>query len=320
MEILNIAFDKIITVTLNPSLDATLWIDKLDLDEPVKCKREQYYPGGKGLNVSRVLTALSVENTAVCITGRENSAQLKALLDMENVCYDFLPNDGFIRENLSIVTAENKMLKINRQGFFVEDENIKKLREKIIGHVKAANAPIVVFAGSLPQNVNKECYKKLAMEIKSLGAFIVLDNDIFSHDDLKEIAPFLIKPNCLEIAHMFGKSAISLEECTAYAKCLSEAIPNVLVSLGGEGLLYCSEVGIIKATVPKVEIKSTVGAGDSTLAGFIAAIFRGKSADIAVKYAAACGTASVTLEGTQTLTQKLAEEIFAEVKISFLDR
>lgn len=312
----NKTFDKIVTVTLNPSLDATLWIDKLDLDEPVKCLKEIYYPGGKGLNVSRVLTALAQENTALFITGRENSKKLSVLLDKENVNYDSVENQGAIRENLSIVTSENKMLKINRNGFSVSEEILKELEDKILEHILNAKSPLLVFAGSLPQNVTKERYKALCIKFKAMGCEIVLDNDIFSCSDIKEIKPFLIKPNAAEIGHMFSREMLTKEECISFARQLAESTAHVLVSMGGEGLLYCAKNTLIQATVPNVLVKSTVGAGDTALAGFIASYNDGCDILEALRFSAACATASVELAGTEIITKKHSLKMYKNIEIN----
>ncbi len=308
-------FSKIITVTLNPSIDVTLWIDKIDFDEPVKCKKEKYYPGGKGLNVSRVLTALSVKNTALGITGKDNKQKLSRLLDDENVIYDFIENDGTIRENLSIVLPNNKMVKINREGFFVTPKILDSLKEKIKAQIEDITSTLIIFAGSLPQNVTKEHYKSLVLEFKQEGAIIVLDNDIFSVEDLKEISPFLIKPNSIEIAHIFGKSKVTTQQVREYAKILAEFTDHVLVSMGSNGLLYCSKKELMTASVPCVQVKSTIGAGDTTLAGFIAALHENKSIKWALRFAASCGTASVGLEGTDVITKEQVDSIINQVRL-----
>ncbi|MFZ2538688.1 MAG: 1-phosphofructokinase family hexose kinase [Oscillospiraceae bacterium] len=309
-------FSKIITVTLNPSLDATLWIDKIDFDEPVKCEKEKYYPGGKGLNVSRVLTALSVENIAIGITGKDNKEKLSCLLDDENVVYDFVENDGAIRENLSIVLSDEKMLKINRKGFFVTKKILDSLKEKIKAQIEDVTSTLIVFAGSLPSNVTKNQYKSLVLRFKQEGAIIALDNDIFSAQDLKEISPFLIKPNSVEIAHIFGCLEVADNEIQKYAKKLAEFTDHVLISMGSKGLLYCSSNEFITVSVPYVKVKSTVGAGDTTLAGFIAALHNNKNIEYALRFAASCGTASVSLDGTETITKEQVEAVFNQVKIT----
>lgn len=308
-------FSKILTVTLNPSIDVTLWIDKLDLDEPVKCDNEKEYPGGKGINVSRVLTALSVDNTAIGITGKENKEKLSRLLDKENVQCDFIENDGAVRENFSIVLPNEKMLKINRKGFFVGNDVLDDLRNKVKSHIKGTQTPLLIFAGSLPKNVTKEQYKSLVMEFKKDGALIALDNDIFSVEDLKEISPYLIKPNRVEISHIFGVSNIENDDIKNYAQRLAEFTDHVLVSVGSKGLLYCNKNGCITVTVPQVKVKSTIGAGDTTLAGFVYALNNDKNIEYALRYAAASGTASVLLEGTDIITKTQAEQILEQVKI-----
>lgn len=302
-------FDKVITVCLNPSLDITMWINKFDLDEPVSTIREKVYPGGKSINVSRVLTSLNIPNRAISLVGTTNCHRLSGLLDTEGVSYSFIKADGEIRENLSIVMPNEKMLKINRTGFFADTDCVEQLISIIEHELSGITAPLLVFAGSLPKNITKQCYIQLVERFTKKNIHVAIDTDIFTKEDIMHIKPFIIKPNLVELSHLAGRELHNVEEVTEFARMLIPYVNHILVSMGGMGLVYLSkdETHIFKA--PSVEVKSTVGAGDTTLAGFIASMFSGGSIAESVLYAGACGTASVILEGTGVITEQNVQSI-----------
>lgn len=314
-------FDRIITVTINPSIDATLWVDRLDFDEPTVCQRRKNYSGGKGINVSKTLMALGVLNLAMTVVGKRNVDIFEELLEEDSVNYQFIENNGAIRENLSLIFPDaqgQKLLKVNVPGFTLSDGVLDRLKIEIIKASDSFNSVLLVFAGSLPAGVTPQEYKAFILSCRNEipGAKIVLDNDIFHLDDLRELAPFIVKPNHVELAHIFNTDKAGEKDIYKYADSLSLFIPHVLVSLGARGLLYCQNEKKLIAKVPRVCVKSTIGAGDSTLAGFIYGLNeQAMGIEEAVRYAAACGTAAVTLEGTQTISKELADEIALAVSL-----
>ncbi|MDF2567907.1 MAG: 1-phosphofructokinase, partial [Oscillospiraceae bacterium] len=120
-------FSKVITVTLNPALDATIWTENLDFNEPVGTLKEEVYAGGKSVNVSRVLTRLGVPNKLVGIVGQENIVVFEKLLLKDKVDFDFIATKGFVRENLTLVFPNENVLKINRQGSDIKLSSLKQL-------------------------------------------------------------------------------------------------------------------------------------------------------------------------------------------------
>lgn len=309
-------FDKIITVSLNPSLDTTIWVNRFDLKEPVRSTREMVHPGGKAINVSRVLTALGVENHSIGAIGAENSKRLRDLLDLEKVSYDFFTIDGYIRENLSIVLPGGDMFKINRSGFHMSDAGLKKVKQQIKQNLSGCTNAVLLFAGSLPCNISVEQYKKLIHEFKSENVKICIDTDILTEDDLKKIKPFIIKPNLAELCHIAGAELKTMEEIHEYASHLAKYAEHVLVSLGARGLVYVNSQTSVHCIPPSIVVQSTVGAGDTTLAGFIAKMSTDASVLDCCKYATACGTASVLLEGTGVITKESADALFTKIDVS----
>lgn len=312
------------TLCLNPSFDVTLWSDRLDFEEPCGISKERVYPGGKAINVSRVLTKMSIENKAYCLAGHESATKFSELLKKDGVICNYILTNGNIRENVLVVFPENKSIKLNRQGFKGGEKDVDKLAKKIINDIQLENffneePPIVVMAGSLPSGISKDMYKALALRLKKIGARIVLDTDLFTVNDLKEIKPYIIKPNEVEITHLAGKDLITINDVVDFSKELTEYVDYVLVSLGKNGLVCVTKDISYHVKVPSVEVKSTVGAGDTTLSAFISATIYEETLEDRVKLAAACGTAAVTTDGTGIITKQKAEQMLKKVKVSIIN-
>jgi fructose-1-phosphate kinase PfkB-like protein len=161
--------------------------------------------------------------------------------------------------------------------------------------------------------------KKFLAGLKNKGAKVVVDSRSFTLDDLIEVAPWLIKPNCEEIAAYIGKEVDSFTDCLDFAKnLLSEGIQNVMISLGEKGALLVTEEAAAVATPPKVNALSTIGAGDSTISGFIAAYCDGKNAEETLKTAVSYGTAACLTTGTTPPTKENVAEIYKNVKIEMI--
>lgn len=309
-------FDQIITVALNPSLDVTLWIDSVDFNEPVHCLREKIYAGGKAINVSRVLKNLGINATLACITGEQNQKMLTTLLDQDEVDYRLVVTDGIIRENMSILLPDGKMLKINRKGTPAGRDSYRRLLEILDDLVKKNAKTLVLFAGSLPPDFSKDAYRQFILQVKEKGAQIAIDSDVFTAADLKEIRPYLIKPNLLEARALLEIETEDDATVIEKMKQVSSYVEHILLSMGGSGMAYLHKGTAVRLGVPKVAVKSTVGAGDTTLAGFIAAVEQGASALDAAKFACACGTASVTLEGTEAITAPMISPYLPLITVS----
>ena len=298
-------FHKIVTVTMNPAIDATIWLPGLDLDEPNVAIREESYAGGKGVNVSRVLRSYGMEEvvtTGIC--GEENYLFFLKLLGSDGVTGNFALCEGATRENLSLITPDNKMLKVNRQGAMVSDNALAVLRAKILLERSEGEETLAVFAGSIPKNLTAKAYQEFILDIKQAGIPVVLDTSVFGLAELREIKPFAIKPNLPEFEKICGVPLKDEETLLSYAGKLSEDISYVLVSLGEKGLLCCYEGKAVQALPPSVEVKSTVAAGDTTLASFLYALHHGEELSAAAAFAAAAGTASVMLEGTAVVAKE----------------
>ncbi len=308
-------FDKILTVALNPSLDVTLWIDSVDFSEPNRCGREKTYAGGKSLNVTRVLKNLGVPSCCLCIGGRDNAGMLTSLLNADGVQYRLVPVPGVIRENMSIVFPDGRLLKINRKGAPAGEKGLRELTGLIQQELDGAKHALVLFAGSLTPDLSPTQYKDFIFSFRSESVKIAIDSDVFSAADLAQLRPFLIKPNFVEARNMLGKPEAGEAELLEGMRQLTGQVEHILLSMGKEGVAYLHGGQISRIRVPDVPVKSTVGAGDTTLAGFLAAVQQGLPPVECARYAACCGTASVTLEGTEAITPELVAPYLNQTEI-----
>lgn len=314
-------FDKIITVTPSPCLDVSLWADAPYCSfnspncEPAIVSREHIDAGGKGVNVSRVLTNLGRRNISLSITGKKNQSTFTDILDSECVEYDCIEYNGSIRENFTITLSDGKVMKIDRKGDPIGEKEIIALKENVLSNITNAQDTLVHFGGSLPIGMDKDDYISLIKSIASTGAKVSIDSAILTIEDYLHIRPYMIKPNLAELSLASGKDITNINDVVDAIRPLKSAVTHILVSMGDKGLFYACKDGNIIATPPKVKAVTAVGAGDTTVAGFIHAISDEQEIGDAVRYAAACGTASVLLEGTKAITCKMAEKMLDRIKL-----
>ena len=306
---------KIYTITLSPAYDVHAEADNLALqgENPVHVTRRD--AGGKGVNISRALTYNGVDNTAIVVLGRDNCADFIRALDRDGMTYIVIEKDGKIRENLTIHSRSGEETRMGSSELALDNSVLSEIEELIT----ADENTIVTFTGSVPHGVDVSEIKKFLSRLKSAGVKVVIDSRSFSLDDLLELSPWLIKPNRDEIEIYSGRAVKSFADCLDFAKSLCQSgIENVMISLGESGALLVKENAVVLATPPEINALSTIGAGDSTIAGFIAAFCEGKSADEMLKIAVSYGSAACMTEGTTPPTPENVAEIYQGVKIEIL--
>lgn len=302
---------KIYTITLSPAYDIHATASYLVLQHENFAQVTSRDAGGKGVNISRALTYNGVENTAVVVLGRDNCADFKAALDADKMKYIGIEKDGRIRENLTIHTDGEDETRISFSGFSLDNGILSEVEKLIL----ADENTIITFTGSLPKGVDMPKVKEFLARLKNKGAKVVVDSRSFTLSDLIEVAPWLIKPNSEEIAMYSGKNVDSFEDCLDFAKkLLIDGIENVMISLGEKGALLITENVAVTAVPPTIIALSTIGAGDSTIAGFIAAYAEGNDAEECLRRATSYGTAACLLEGTTPPTKENVVEIYKSVK------
>ncbi len=289
----------IITFTLNPALDKTVEIANLQVGEVNRISSMRLDGGGKGINVSKVLKSMGQESVAMGIVGGNNGNAIKEYLAKLLISNEFVQADGETRVNLKIIdTVNGTNTDINESGFFVGEEVVNKVKEKLEAAVNLSD--IVVFAGSIPKGVSTDIYFTLTNLCKSKGAKVFLDVDGEMFKEGIKAVPYLIKPNINELEAYFGRKLENVQQIAeACTQFIEMGIEKVVVSLGGDGALFITKDKTILGNGVKVRVKSTVGAGDSMVASLVLSEIKNHSLEETVKMAIATSAANVTVSGTQ---------------------
>lgn len=280
----------IYTVTFNPALDYVMKVEKLRYDDINRTYGEELYYGGKGINVSVILSRLGMENTALGFKAGFTGEKLEELLKEEGINTDFIAlKSGMTRINVKI-KAETE-LDINAVGPPIEREEIDKLFEKIKNLKKG---DVIVLAGSVPGALPADIYEKILSVTSQSGVEAVVDSTGDLLLNVLKYHPFLIKPNNFELGDLFGVKIKNEAEIEKYAKLLQEkGARNVLVSRGKEGATLVTEDGDVHTIgiIPGKPLNS-VGCGDSMVAGFVAGYLNKRDYAYALKLGSACSNAT----------------------------
>lgn len=257
----------IYTVTFNPSLDYVIQVDKLVPGEINRTTHEAVYPGGKGNNVSVILSNLGHSSKALGFTAGFTGEALENMLKEFGCDTAFirLP-EGSTRINVKINAGEET--EINGQGPVITEEAQSALFEQLDA---LKEEDILVLAGSIPNTLPSDIYERILEHLQGRGIHFVVDATKDLLLKVLKYHPFLIKPNNHELGEMFGVTLKTRDEIVAYAKKLQEmGAENVLVSMAGDGAILLTEEGVIyEAKPPKGKVLNSVGAGDSMVAGFL---------------------------------------------------
>ncbi|MDD6644811.1 MAG: 1-phosphofructokinase [Oscillospiraceae bacterium] len=288
----------IYTVTFNPAIDYVVELVSFNIGEVNRTTREYMNLGGKGVNVSRVLTNLEIPNTSLgFIAGFTGEALRTGLAEM-GVKTDFIRlKEGNTRINVNIKGISET--DINARGPEISDEAIEELFEKL-NSLKEGD--ILVLAGSIPASLPSDMYERIMSKLYGKGIKFVVDatKDLL----LKSLKyePFLIKPNNHELGEIFGIQLKNDDEIIYYARELKKkGAKNVLVSMAGDGAVLVDENNIAhKIGTPKGKVVNSVGAGDSMVAGFLAGYLEKGDYQHALRMGTASGSASAFSEGLAT--------------------
>ncbi len=288
----------IYTVTFSPALDYIVDLDKLEVGAINRTKKESMLPGGKGINVSIVLSNLGTKSVAMGFVGGFVGKYIKDEMTAHNIDTDFVELEGNTRINVKIKGMVETA--INGQGPKVSDEKIEELISKL---TKLTDKDVLVISGAIPNTLPSNTYERILERIKDQHVQLVVDT---TKETLLKTLPYhptLVKPNKEELEELFNVKINNDEELVETAKRLiALGARNVIVSLGGDGALLVEGNGNWKITrSPKGKVINTVGAGDSLVAGFIDEYFRSGDINKAFKRGIATGSASAFSENLATL-------------------
>ena len=288
----------IYTVTLNPSIDYIVRLDKLTSGITNRTTSEEYYYGGKGINVSLVLAELDLDSTAYGFVAGFTGKAIENGIRNDHIITDFIKlKEGISRINIKIKAGEET--EINCQGPHIDEQELERLLQKID---RIQPGDTLILAGSIPNTMPDDTYEIMMQRIGDKDVRIVVDATKQLLVNSLKYHPFLIKPNRQELSEIFNVEVKTEEDIEHYAKELQKlGARNVLISLGGEGAMLIDENGgKHKAGVLKEKVINTVGSGDSMVAGFIAGYEQKKDYAYALTLGSVCGNATAFLSGLAT--------------------
>lgn len=302
---------NILTITLNPTVDKSTSIDKLVPEKKLRCDQPKFEPGGGGINVSRGLRRLGFESTAFFPSGGRTGKLLESLLEKENVQSLAVPVSGETRENFIVVeTSTNQQFRFGMPGSEVtgeEQENILKSLNTI-----SPFPEFIIVSGSLPPGIEAKFLRDIVKLSKEKGAKIIADTSGEALAQMVEEGVFLLKPNLGELANLTGIESLDNDSADEAAQQLiaqgkTEAI---VVSLGPQGAYLVTKDITKLIPAPTVKKLSTVGAGDSMVAGMVSVLARGGDFIEMVRRGVACGSAATMNSGTQLFKKEDSDRLF----------
>ena len=278
------------TVTFNPAIDYVVRVDDFETGKLNRTRQELIQIGGKGINVSVLLSRLGVETTALGFVAGFTGQEIERTLEQECVRTDFVHlKQGFTRINVKLKGGQET--EINGRGPQVDEASLEALHEKL---QQIREGDYLVLAGSVPADMPKQLYSHILEKLSRCGAGFVVDAEGELLTGILQYRPFLIKPNHLELGAIFHKELHGEEEIEACAAQLQkQGARNVLVSMGGAGAILLDESGRFhRAQAPDGTVKKSVGAGDSMVAGFLAGWLRFGDYERALRMGIAAGSAT----------------------------
>ncbi len=303
---------KLYTLTLNPAYDVHAYIDSFAPYHENLAQLQSKIAGGKGVNISRALNNASVEHTAIVVLGAENGAEFKAELDHCGLNCIYIEQPGRIRENLTFHCGNAPETRISFSGFCVDKDLLNRVENEMV----IDEDTYITYTGRNPTGISTDEAIAFLKKLQAKGAKIILDSKSFDLAQILAVRPWLIKPNQEEISELLNCEINDFNDCIEKAKFFSEnGIENVMVSLGEKGALLINNGNAYIATPSAIDAVSTIGAGDSSIAGFLEATHRGLSPEQCLAVAVSFGSAACMTEGTEPPAYSQTQEILRSVTL-----
>lgn len=289
----------IATVTLNPAIDKSTATDKIQPEKKIRCSSLLVEAGGGGINVSKAIRKLGGESIALFTAGGRNGALLKTLLDQLSIPCITIPVDGETRENFSVAeSSTNAQYRFVMPGASMNSDQIKQCLFEL--EQLPTNVNLLVVSGSMPAGVPDSLLGDIAAVARKKDLKLIMDSSGTALSTALDVGVYLVKPNLAELSQWVGKEELQLHEVEDAAQQLvkENKAKVVVVSLGPAGALLVSDGLVKRVQAPTVKKKSTIGAGDSMVAGMAWMLEQQKSLDEVVMFGVACGTAATMNAGT----------------------
>ena len=283
------------TITLNPCIDYAVYANSWEVGKVNRTGKGRSFAGGKGINVSIVLTNLKCPNVAFGFVGGYTGKEIERLVKSKGVKTEFVKIQDESRINVKVLGKNETQF--NGAGPNIEEKDVSLLFKQLS---RLKSGDYLVLSGSVPHSLSPLFYCDILQYVDGKGVKVIVDTTGESLIRALKFKPFLIKPNHHELAEIFGVSIETKEDIIKYANKLVElGAQNVIVSMGGEGAVYTNNEGALEyIQAPKGKVVDTVGAGDSMVAGFLAGIDKGQ--EYALRLSCAAGGATAFSKGLAT--------------------
>ncbi len=306
----------IATITLNPSLDRTVIVDGLKVNESNRWTSVHHYAGGKGIDVSRAIHEMGGQTIAYGFIGGDEGRTLEVKLDEEGVPFSFTPIEQETRVNFIIAdTRASQQTIINAPGPHISKRELERFLKKLRGIYPSPE--LMVASGSVPPGVPFDIYYTIVQEAEGRRVRTILDSAGQWLEEGIKAKPYLIKPNIREAEELL-KTELSTEEAITKAvlNLIEMGVEIAVISRGKDGIIAAAKDGVFKAVPPPVKVRSAVGAGDCTIAGLALKLARGEPLIEACRLAVAMGTAAVLTPGTELAHRADVGKLLPQIKVS----
>lgn len=302
---------KILTITFNPTVDKSSTVDSIKPEKKLRCTQPVYEPGGGGINVSRGLERLGIPSIAFFTSGGRTGELLEKLLEKENIKILSHKVSGETRENFTVVdTSNNEQYRFGMPGEDVSEKECNALHDAILSI--SPFPEIIVISGSLPEGMHPSHLSRLIRQLKEKHTKIIIDTSGDALTEALKEGVYMVKPNLGELSRLSGKEELDNESADEAARQLiNEGKAEIVaVSMGPQGAYLVTKDESIHVPAPSVKKLSTVGAGDSMVAGMVSIIAKGGNLTEMARMGVACGSAATMSKGTGLFTKENAEKLY----------
>ena len=310
---------KVATITLNAAYDLVGRLKRIELGEVNTVETLGLFPAGKGIHVAKVLNDLGVEVAVGGFLGEDNQGDFEHMFRVTGLQDKFQRVTGKTRINVKITETEADVTDLNFLGYQISAEDWQKFVADSLDYCKEFD--IVAVCGSLPRGVTPELFADWLLQLHQAGVKVVLDSSNAALTAGLKANPWLVKPNHRELESWVGHSLPTLNDIIVAAKKLkAQGIANVIVSMGANGSLWLSDNAVVQAQPPKCEnVVSTVGAGDSMVAGLIYGFVNNLSQQETLAFASAVSAFAVSQSNVGVSDRALLEPILKQVKVTLIE-
>jgi 1-phosphofructokinase family hexose kinase len=304
----------IITLTINPSIDRNIFVDRLVFEDRAYILSQSDSAGGRGINASRALHAYGAKTLAVATSGGENGECFEKLLDKSGFPVKLVHISREIRTNFTVIDRQGLAIKMNEPGPLITPEELKSIEKTIDSRL--ASASWLMLCGSIPPGVSSEFYTKLIERAREHKVKTLLDTDGDALLHGVEAGPTVVTPNQPEAERLLNRALITRAHFTeAVTRIKAMGAESVMLSLGSRGAVAVNENQLLEVLPPRIDAVSPLGAGDAQAAAYVWAATKKKDFADCVRWGVAAGTASARLPGVEFANLEQTKEMYKAVEV-----